>query len=398
MRAKTDDARRLDREALIAALRAARQASLDATLDLTDEQWLPPYHPGLQPTAWDLAHVAWFAEFRLLRGPHRIAVDGNVHADGAARFFADDARYDSARIGHRERWRMELLPRRELLLRMQGQLDACADAVANGGDSDADLYHARFAVCHELMHVEALWWTRGIRALPAPPGASMATVTAAPEVQVADGEHRIGRAQGEPGFAFDNELPGRTVRTAAFAIDAAPVTNARFLEFVAADGYRRAEFWPGPAGAWLAAARRAHPERWRPRAGGGFEQRWFAEWRPLAAGEPVVHVNAYEAEAFCRFAGRRLPTAAEWEVAATLAGERMQHGRTVWEWTATAFAPYPGFRPGPYSTYSAPWFHHQRELRGGAFATHALMHDARYRNFFLPQRTDVFAGFRTAAS
>jgi EgtB-related family protein len=72
-------------------------------------------------------------------------------------------------------------------------------------------------------------------------------------------------------------------------------------------------------------------------------------------------------------------------------------GRSVWEWTADAFAPYPGFRPAPYHTYSAPWFHHQRELRGGAFATHELMHDAAYRNFFLPWRTDVFAGFRSVA-
>lgn len=391
---RADDApRRLDPTQVVAALRDARRATLDATLDLTDEQWLPPYHPGLQPTAWDLAHVAWFAEFWLLRGPHRIAVDGNVHADGAARFFADDAHYDSARIGHRERWRMALLPRRELLQRMQDQLLACIDAIADGGDSDGDLYHARFAVYHELMHVEALWWTRGIRGLPAPPGASMPAITVAPEVRIDGGEHRIGCARDGPGFAFDNELPGRTVRLHAFAIDAAPVTNARFLEFVAADGYRRAEFWPGPAGAWLATAGRAHPERWRQSPDGSYEQRWFDQWRGLAADEPVVHVNAYEAEAFCRFAGRRLPSAAEWEIAAP----RLQRGHTVWEWTATAFAPYPGFRPGPYSTYSAPWFHHQRELRGGAFATHALMHDARYRNFFLPQRTDVFAGFRTAA-
>jgi EgtB-related family protein len=114
---------------------------------------------------------------------------------------------------------------------------------------------------------------------------------------------------------------------------------------------------------------------------------------PLQPQQPVIHVNAYEAEAFCRFAGRRLPTAAEWEVGAP----HMTWGNMVWEWTADPFAPYAGFRPGPYHTYSAPWFHHQREMRGGAFATHRLMHDARYRNFFLPQRTDVFAGFRTAA-
>ena len=107
----------------------------------------------------------------------------------------------------------------------------------------------------------------------------------------------------------------------------------------------------------------------------------------------MIHVSAFEAEAFCRFAGRRLPTAAEWEVAA----DRLEWGRSVWEWTADPFAPYPGFRPAPYTTYSAPWFFHHREMRGGAFATHRWMHDKRYRNFFQAHRTDVFGGFRTAA-
>ena len=93
---------------------------------------------------------------------------------------------------------------------------------------------------------------------------------------------------------------------------------------------------------------------------------------------------------------QEIEEAAEWEAAAA---RGIRWGRTVWEWTADPFAPYTqGFRPGPYSTYSAPWFHHQRELRGGSYCTDALVHDARYRNFFLPQRTDVFAGFRTAAT
>lgn len=385
------DARRMRGAELVAALDAARAATLAATLDLDDAQWVMPYHRGVQPTAWDLAHVAWFAEFWLLRAPHRVDVDGNVLADGEARHIGLDERYDSARIGHRERWHMPLFARAELLDRLAAQLDACKCAAAAAAEPGA-LYHARFAVLHELMHAEALAWTRAILGHPCPPGLAMRRFAAAPEVVVAGGEHTIGQTRAEDRFAFDNELPGRSVQVGPFAIDAAPVTNAQFLAFADAGGYRRAELWPGRAGAWLAAQRRELPERWRRTGRGGVEHRWFDQWLPLPGDEPVVHVSAFEAEAYCRWAGRRLPRAAEWEIAA----DRLAWGGSVWEWTADAFAPFPGFRPGPYTTYSAPWFHSQRELRGGAFATHALMHDRRYRNFFLPQRTDVFAGFRTA--
>lgn len=384
--------RRLTPADLVAALDEARRATFAASLDLSDAQWMVPYDPGIQPTAWDLAHVAWFAEFWLLRGPHRLGTDAHVHADRPARFVGPDECYDSARIAHRARWQMPLFRREELLARMQDQLAACQQALTTRAPTRDDLYHAHFAVFHELMHVEALAWTRQLLGLPAPPGMSMARVPVRPPVSLPGGEHRLGIAEDEPGFAFDNERPGPTVRLLPFTIDAAPVSNDQFAAFVDDRGYERPEFWPGAAGAWLRRARRHLPVRWR-HTNGGHELRWFDAWIPLPPAEPVVHVSAYEAEAYCRWAGRRLPTAAEWEVAAP----HVHWGQTVWEWTADAFAPYAGFRPGPYHTYSAPWFHHQRELRGGAFATHGLMHDHRYRNFFAPGRTDVFAGFRTVA-
>jgi ergothioneine biosynthesis protein EgtB len=387
------DARRLHGDALLAAFDAARAATLAAALDLDDAQWRVPYDRGIQPTAWDLAHIGWFAEFWLLRAPHRVDVDGNVQADGEAPFFGLDERYDSARVDHRARWQMPLFERRELLERLAAQLAACKQRVARGGEP-ATLYHARFALLHELMHVEALAWTRALLGYAAPAGLAMRTFAPAPEVTVAGGDVAIGQSPNEDRFAFDNELPGRTIALPPFRIDAAPVTNGQYLAFVRDGGYRRTSLWAGAAGAWLVRARRELPERWRQISGDRIEQRWFDRWRELPLAEPVVHVNAFEAEAYCAWAGRRLPRAAEWEAAA----DRIAWGHSVWEWTSDAFAPFPGFRPGPYTTYSAPWFHAQRELRGGACATHALMHDRRYRNFFLPRRTDVFAGFRTAAN
>jgi EgtB-related family protein len=185
------------------------------------------------------------------------------------------------------------------------------------------------------------------------------------------------------------------VRVAPFAIDATPLRAADFARFVDAGGYDDPRWWPGPAGAWRARQRGSHPERWRRGADGGWQTRWFDRWQPLDPEAPLVHVSAWEAEAYCRWAGRRLPSAAEWELAA--GDPRFAWGRSVWEWTADAFLPYPGFVAGPYADYSRPWFGDHRELRGGSFATHPRLHDAAYRNFFVADRSDVFAGFRTAA-
>jgi iron(II)-dependent oxidoreductase len=160
-----------------------------------------------------------------------------------------------------------------------------------------------------------------------------------------------------------------------------------------------------------------HPGYWRP----GWERRSFDTWVPLEPHLPVMFVNAYEAEAWCRWAGRRLPTEAEWEAAArgtgpgnldgerqgavevaafaeadSLAGCRQMIGNT-WEWTADAFAPYPGFVADPYREYSAPWFGTHRVLKGGCWATRSRLIHPGYRNFYTPDRRDVFAGFRTCA-
>lgn len=376
--------RRLSTEELSQALAQARQATLAASMDLGDEQWLVPYGVFIQPTAWDLGHVGWFGEFWLLRGPHRLSTDGFQKAASPPQFFGPDAHYDSSEVCHTDRWKIPLYSREELQQKLADQLAALqAHVLAHPDDADTR-YFAHLAIYHELMHVEALCWTRGACEYPAPTGMKMPTVAKAEQIEIAPGGFTMG-ARDEDEFAFDNEATV-TLEHDGFSIDSHPVRNDAFAAFVADDGYDRAEFWEG------APPQRTMPTRWRRNDAGELEHRHYDRWLPLPLDEPVVHVSAHEAEAFCRWAGRQLPTAAQWELATR---HGLQWGRSVWEWTASTFHPHSSFRPGPYVTYSAPWFHHQREVRGGAYTTHALMHDARYRNFFLPERTDVFTGFRT---
>lgn len=370
-----NDPRALSGDALGAALRDSRARTLAWVGDLSDAQWAVPRQPGVNPVAWELAHIAWFAEFWILRGPHRIGSDGLVHAARPSRRPDDDALHDSSRLPHDARWDIALPSRDEVFARLDRQLDACLEALP-AGDDDAALYFHRLALFHEDMHGEAFAWLRATLALPAPAALSIGRVPMRQPIVVPGGTVRIGWPAGRRGFAFDNERPGRESALQDFQIDSAPVSCGDFLRFVEAGG--------------------SAPARWRHRDG-VWQVRHFDRWQPLVPDEPVMHLAAAEAEAYCHWAGRRLPTAAEWEHAAVHAGPAFQWGASVWEWTASPFAPYPGFEPGPYKDYSAPWFGDHRELRGGAFATHARMHDARYRNFFLPARSDVFTGFRTAA-
>ena len=386
--------RRLAGAALAEALRDSRARTLALTMDRDDDAWRVPMQAGVNLVAWELGHLAWFAEFWILRGPHRLGADGFVVAARPAAIAGPDPTFDSARLAHADRWRVALPSRAELGARLARQLDACIDAIPGDRDDGTNYFH-RLALFHEDMHGEAFAWLRATLAWPAPTGFVMRSLATSDPVRVDGGTITLGRSPDEPGFAFDNEQPPWQVDVAPFEIDSTPVCNADFLRFVIAGGYEDAAFWPGPAGAWRAHQHVGHPQRWRRGADGEWQTRWFDRWQPLDLAAPVVHVSAWEAEAYCRWAGRRLPRAAEWELAAR--DPRFTWGRSVWEWTADAFLPYPGFVAGPYADYSKPWFGDHRELRGGSFATHERLHDARYRNFFVADRSDVFAGFRTAA-
>ena len=346
--------------------------------------------PILNPPVWEYGHVGWFHERWCLRhsAPER--------PPGPSRLPAADHWFDSSSVPHEARWSLELPPLETLHAWMDEVMQASLQRLHDEAGDDAGLYFHRLALFHEQFHIEALITARQAIGLPQP-GAEYeppAAMKLGADMRVAGGEVMVGTAP-EAGFAFDNEQDAHPVRVAPFEISMQPVTNAEFLQFVEDGGYHRARLWSPPAFARLSANGRTAPAHWR-RVGERWQMRWFDRWVPLEPYAPVVHIDAFEAEAWCTWAGRRLPTETEWELAASTL-EGFDWGEAVWEWTATPFMPYPGFRAGPYHDYSQPWFGTHRVVRGGSLATPRGLPDTRLRNFYSPERSDIFVGLRSCA-
>jgi len=372
------EARSLNRSQLAEALVDMRALTRNFVLTSADEVLAPPYQIGINPPLWECAHAAWFAEWWCVRGGHH-GPSGEALAERASLWPEADAILNSNVIAHAARWQLPQLTRPSVVDYMDRTQDAVLTALADMDEDDASLYPFQLSLFHETMHLEAIAWCAQALGWPQPAWVRPLPDMHRPgEVAVAATRARVGH-QGE-GFSFDNERDGHEVSLAAFAIDHTPVSNAQFLLFV-------------ESGEYLARTGHAHPRYWR-EVGSGWQARSFDAWQPLDPRAPVIHVSAFEADAYCHWAGRRLPTEHEWEVAATQ--EFIDWGNSIWEWTASTFAPYEGFSADRYREYSAPWFDgHHRVLRGGSHATAGVMHHPCYRNFFTPQRYDVFAGFRT---
>jgi len=394
MRVEGIAARSINKSELDVALVDAHRHTWTVLEDLAPAQWHVPCDPRINPPLWEFAHVVWFTEWWVLREARWNERDEIVTARPSLLPRADEW-LDSGRVPHGERWTLDLPPVDEIRDYARVVLDEVRAKLAGTADSDRALYFFRLALFHGDMHGEALTYMRQTLDYPPPGALRMPSLDPqAGQVRIPGGIFAVGSAP-EYGFVFDNEKWAHEIAIAPLRMDWQCVSNADYVEFVAAGGYRDEHWWSAEGRSWLRAAGRFRPQRWHESGDGKWEHRWFGRWEPLPLDRPVCHVNVFEAEAFCRWCGRRLPTEAEWECAASQG--LIDWGQSVWEWMAEPFTPYPGFSPDPYRDYSMPWFHSHRSVRGGSFATRARMHDPRYRNFYLPYRNDMFIGFRTCA-
>ena len=423
-------------EALLDALFDARRVELELLDGLGDDQMLGVKGHFLEPPIWEMGHVGWFQEYWISR-----RLDGR-----AALLQGSDAIYDSFNVPYRRRWDHHYPSRRSTLEYITEVLRRSVGRLESRTPTDAETYFYTLAAHHEDMHgenlaliLQSLGYARptlsGTEAAAASPPVDLDY--RAHDVVVPGGTFVLGATPDEA-FVFDNEKWAHPVTVAPFRIAAMPVTNAEFESFVDDGGYRRRELWGRRDWEWRRREDAEHPLFWV-RDGGLWLERRFEGVRPLEPWHPVAQVNWYEAAAYCRWAGRRLPTEAEWEMAATLepgtgrkrrfpwgddsptperanldfraggtvdvralpagdspVGCRQMIGN-VWEWVDDTFQPYPGFVCDPYREYSQPYFGVKKVLRGGCWATRSRLIRSTWRNFYMRHRRNVFAGFRTVA-
>lgn len=420
------------------ALATSRRRLLDLLRPLPEAVLTAQHSPLMSPAVWDLAHVANYEEQWLLRA---LGEAGLVGAE-------TDRLYDAFRTPRRTRGELPLLGLHEAFayadqvrdraLRLLDTLDE--DGVRRLGQLVEGGFVYGMVAQHEQQHIETLVATlQLVTSVPLEPlaisgGRGVQRTTGPREVEVPGGVFEMGTSGG---WAYDNERPRHAVDVPTFRIDRFPVTNGEYSAFIEDGGYRRRDLWAEAGWEFRRVEQLEHPLFWR-RGAAGWERRRFARWEQLLADEPVCHVCWYEADAYARWAGRRLPTEAEWEKAAAgppggaerpfpwgdapvgaeranlwpLSGQPAPVGSfpagasafgveqllgDVWEWTASDFLPYPGFRAFPYPEYSAVFFGREyKVLRGGSWAVAPEAIRNTFRNWDYPIRRQIFAGFRCA--
>jgi gamma-glutamyl hercynylcysteine S-oxide synthase len=430
--------------ALAAMLREARARTLLLIAPLSDDELRAQHDPLLSPLVWDLGHIAGFEELWLTR-----------NLEGPIEFVELPGLYNPFEHPRRERGALKLPGRAEVLPHLSAVRERVLERLAttdfdNGSPLLRDGYVYRMVVQHEAQHNETMVQTmqlmRGgdyhpVERQEPPPVRDHALARAGAVgamVTIPAGIYAIGTD--DRSAAYDNERPRHAASLDSFKIDITPVTNGQYLQFIADGGYTRADLWSEAGRAWLDESRAQAPKYWE-LVGSEWVTRTMDRRGPVDAAHPVVHVTYYEAEAFARWAGKRLPTEAEWEVAATWDPEadaprsypwgedaptsqlanvdQLTFGTTpvgayarnvspfgcygmigdVWEWTSSDFGPYPGYETFPYPEYSEVFFGNEyKVLRGGSWATRPSAARTTFRNWDYPIRRQIFSGFRCATN
>lgn len=422
-------------------LQEARARTLLLVAGVSESDLRLQHDPLMSPIVWDLGHIAHFEEVWLLEN-----IEGDTPGREGLR-----GMYDPFRNPRAGRAALELPGRADAL----GYLAEVRAAVLSRiSDLDltsrapllADGFVFRMVLQHEYQHGETILQTLQLkqgtpwsppRALGCPPAGAAPNGLDSAMVRIPAGTYPLGTD--DRSEAYDNERPRHPVELPAFRMDRTPVTGGDWLSFMADGGYERPELWADEGWAWRTESGIEAPKYWR-REGGRWLQRLFDLERDVDPRRPVCHIDYWEADAFARWAGKRLPTEAEWEVAAlwdpsegrmrrfpwgddpasplvanidqlafdTLPVGSLPAGASpsgclgmigdVWEWTSTPFHGYPGYRTFPYPEYSEVFFGSEyRVLRGGSWATRSGAVRGTFRNWDYPIRRQIFSGLRCAA-
>jgi len=355
------------------ALQEVREQTLALVAPFSHDELERVQHPLMSPLDWDLGHIAAYEDLWL------------VHRHGGERLLRGDLAdlYDAFETPRAARGDIPFLRGDDVFAYLAAVRERTLDVLERVGPGDGTLHE--MVVRHEAQHNETMRQTLFLGGLPG--GRPDASVAARPSaagdwIDVPAGSFQMGAPAG--GFAFDNERPRHEVELRAYRIARRPITNATWMHFVEGGGYVRREWWSDEGWSWKEEYDITHPEGW-------------AVGAPAGDHQPVLHVSWFEADAFARSHGARLPTEAEWERAATWDRDPPQDRGFAWEWTSSHFDGYPGFAAYPYREYSEVFFgDRHRVLRGASWATAERLRSPTFRNWDLPLRRQIFAGVRLA--
>lgn len=426
------------RASIAARLAEARERTLLLVERLSDDDLLRQHDPLMSPVLWDLGHIAHFEELWLTQ-----------NLDGKIEFSEMPGIYNPFEHPRATRASLPLPPLAEMRHRLDEIREKVLERLERTDFDDANpllagAYVYNMVLQHEFQHNETILQTLQLKlgepyhppVTPSVPNVAGAVGMSDDMVEVPAGEYTIGTS--DRSAAYDNERPQHSVSVAEFRIDRTPVTSGAYIEFIADGGYEDRRLWSDGGRAWLDESRASSPKHWT-RDGNGWTVRTMDRVSAVDPERPVCHVCYHEADAFARWAGKRLPTETEWEIAASWDPARgalrfpwgneeatardanvdqLSFGTSpvdafprnvsplgcygmigdVWEWTSSDFSGYPGFESFPYREYSEEFFGSEyKVLRGGSWATRPGAIRNTFRNWDYPIRRQIFSGFRCAA-